>query len=59
MGGALVFTSFFNSPGKKNDAGETLVPVLMPLHPAPTRTIAAGIATNKKFQCNFTVVSIN
>ena len=39
--------------------GETDVPVLMPLHPVPDIAIAARNANNMKFQCNFTVASIN
>ena len=57
--GAFVGASFFKSPGKKNDAGETDVPALMPLHPVPENASAARSANNMKFQCNFTVASIN
>lgn len=58
--GALVAVSFLSKPGKKNDAGETLVPLLMPPQPAPKKITAANTAdNNKKFQFNFTLISIN
>lgn len=57
--GALVDTSFLKSPGKKNDAGETVVPALMPLQPAPTNVSAAKNASSMKFRFNFTRFSIN
>lgn len=57
--GALVAASFFKSPGRKNDAGETLVPALMPEQPTHTNASAvANIANNRKFQFNFTLHSI-
>lgn len=46
--GALVGASFLKSPGKKNDAGETLVLVLMPLQPAPKSATVASIASHRK-----------
>jgi len=54
--GVLVAASFLKSPGRKNDAGETLVPVLMPEQPAPKKiSAAADIASNGKFQFNLTL----
>ena len=51
--------SFFSNPGRKKLAGETDAPELMPLQPAPDSASAVRSANNMKFQCNFTVVSIN
>jgi len=51
--------SFFSNPGRKKLAGETDAPELMPLQPAPDSASAARSTNNMKFQCNFTVVSIN
>jgi hypothetical protein len=46
--------SFFIIPGNKNDAGETVVPVWMPLQPALDSANAASIASRIKFQFNLT-----
>jgi hypothetical protein len=59
--GVLVMqgASFFSNPGRKKLAGETDPPVLMPLHPALDNASAARNANDMKFQCNFTLASIN
>jgi hypothetical protein len=59
--GALVAVggSALRMPGSKKSMGETDVPVLMPLHPAPDNASVAKSANNMKFQCNFTLASIN
>lgn len=57
MPGAFVAgpVSFLSSPGKKNEAGETLVPALIPPHPLKTKGRArTGIASNTSFQFNLT-----
>jgi hypothetical protein len=46
--------SFFIIPGNKNVAGETEVPVLMPLQPATGSAITASIASRIKLQFNLT-----
>jgi hypothetical protein len=47
--------SFLSSPGKKNEAGETLVPALTPPQPLKSMGSArAGIASHKSFQFNLT-----
>jgi hypothetical protein len=51
--------SAFRMPGKKKDAGETDVPVLIPLQPALDNAIAVRSVNNMKFQFNFTLRSIN
>ena len=55
--GALVArgVSFLSSPGKKNEAGETLVPALTPPQPLKSMgSASAGIASHKSFQFNLT-----
>jgi hypothetical protein len=55
--GALVAggVSFLNNPGNKNEAGETLVPALMPPQPLKSKGSArVGIANHKSFQFNLT-----
>jgi hypothetical protein len=53
--GALVAGgSAFRMPGKKKDAGETDVPVLMPLQPVRTSADTISIARPGKFQFNLT-----
>jgi hypothetical protein len=42
------------APGKRKSIGETLVPVLMPLQPAPNTPSAASIASHGYFQFNLT-----
>ncbi|HXE41955.1 MAG TPA: hypothetical protein VN516_02935, partial [Candidatus Baltobacteraceae bacterium] len=55
----MVAASFFISPGRKNDAGETLVPALMPEQPTHINAnTVANIANNGKLQFNFTLHSI-
>jgi hypothetical protein len=57
MAGALVAggVSFLNSPGNKNEAGETLVPALTPPQPLKSSGKArTGIASHKSFQFNLT-----
>jgi hypothetical protein len=44
----------FNSPGRKNEAGETVVPALMPLHPALNSVKNTSIASHRKLQFNLT-----
>ncbi len=59
MPGALVAggVSFLNSPGKKNEAGETVVPALTPPQPLKNKGSArAGIASHNNFQFNLTSV---
>jgi hypothetical protein len=54
--GALVAVggSALNMPGKKKDAGETDVPVLMPLQPPLASANTSSIARPGKFQFNLT-----
>jgi hypothetical protein len=55
--GALVAggVSFLSSPGKKNEAGETLVLPLTPPQPLKSKGSArAGVASHKSFQFNLT-----
>jgi hypothetical protein len=53
--GALVAGgSVFRMPGKKKDAGETDVLVLMPLQPAKASASVISIARPRKFQFNLT-----
>jgi len=54
--GALVFGgTVFITPGKKNDAGEMVAPVLMPLQPdSASSENATSIASHKNFQFNIT-----
>jgi hypothetical protein len=52
--GALVGQSFFNKPGRKKLAGETLCEVLMPLQPEKTNGNAASNTSGKKFHLNRT-----
>jgi hypothetical protein len=57
MPGAFVAggVSFLSSPGKKNDAGETVVPALIPPQPLKNKgSMIAGIASHKSFQFNRT-----
>ena len=49
-GGGLAF----NSPGKKNEAGETDVLALMPEQPVPDSITNTSIASRGKFQFNLT-----
>ena len=46
--------SFFNSPGRKKLAGETLWLALMPLQPAPASGSAANRDSHRNFQLNLT-----
>ena len=46
--------SAFNSPGRKNEAGETDVPALMPPQPALASVTNTSIASPGKFQFNLT-----
>jgi hypothetical protein len=46
--------SAFMMPGKRNVAGETEVPALIPLQPAPQTISATMIARPGKFQFNLT-----
>jgi hypothetical protein len=53
--GALVAVSFLNNPGRKKDAGDTVVPALTP--PQPVAKNASGtnsIASSPIFQFNLT-----
>ena len=54
--GALVAAggSAFISPGRKNVAGETDVPALMPEQPAPPSVKNTSIASHRKFHFNLT-----
>jgi hypothetical protein len=55
--GALVAgaVSFFKSPGRKNDAGETVVPALTPPQPpAKKGSGSSKIASHISFQFNLT-----
>jgi hypothetical protein len=53
--GALVAGGFaFSSPGKKNDAGETLWLALMPPQPPSKKGIGSSIANRRNFQFNLT-----
>jgi hypothetical protein len=59
MPGAFVAgtVSFLNSPGKKNEAGETVVPALTPPQPLKNNGNArADIASHNNFQFNLTWV---
>jgi hypothetical protein len=47
--------SFCRSPGNRNVAGEMLLLILMPLHPAPaSKTTTGQIASRRIFRCNLT-----
>jgi hypothetical protein len=47
--------SFFKSPGRKNDAGETDVPAFTPPQPATRNGSGSNtIASHKNFQFNLT-----
>ena len=46
--------SAFISPGRKNEAGETLPLALMPEQPAPDNNTNASIASHGKNQFNLT-----
>jgi len=46
--------SAFISPGRKNEAGETVAPVLMPEQPALDNAKNTSIARHGKFQFNLT-----
>ncbi|HEV2455256.1 MAG TPA: hypothetical protein VGY98_13410 [Verrucomicrobiae bacterium] len=49
--------SFLSNPGKKNEAGETLVPALTPPQPLKNNGSArTDIASHKDFQFNLTRV---
>jgi hypothetical protein len=52
--GSALGGSAFMMPGRKNDAGETVVPVLIPLQPALSSIIAVSIARHRKFTLNLT-----
>jgi hypothetical protein len=54
--GALVAAggSVFISPGRKNEAGETDAPVLMPEQPALASVKNTSIASHGKFHFNLT-----
>jgi hypothetical protein len=55
--GALVagVVSFLKSPGRKNDAGETVVPALTPPQPLAKKGSGSNrIASHKIFQFNLT-----
>jgi hypothetical protein len=41
-----------SSPGRKNEAGDTLCVLLMPLHPAPNNKPLPHIANRTIFQFN-------
>lgn len=43
--------SAFNIPGRKNDAGETVVPVLMPEHPVKITPHKATKASRRIIPC--------
>ena len=46
--------SAFNSPGRKNEAGETLLLALMPPQPVLNSVKNTSIASHNKFQFNLT-----
>lgn len=52
--GLVIGGSAFRIPGRKNDAGETDVPVLTPLQPALNSASAVSIARHRKFTLNLT-----
>ena len=52
--GAFVGASFFNSPGRKKLAGETLWLAFTPPQPAAASDNAANRARHEKFQFNLT-----
>jgi len=52
--GAFVGAAFFNSPGSKKLAGETLWLALMPPQPLAASDNAASRARHGKFQFNLT-----
>ncbi len=56
--GALVCgVSFLKSPGRKNDAGETDVPALIPPQPATKNGSGSNrIANHNSFQFNLTCI---
>jgi hypothetical protein len=52
--GALVGTSFFNRPGRKKEAGETLCEALIPLQPVNANGNAVSKVSHRKIQFNLT-----